>query len=746
MKIRHSLKRGEFLKRGECITSTNGDYTLTLQHDGNLVHKSRWEDGDHTNWNAGTNPHGVKAIMQGDGNFVVYDKHHNDLWDSDTDGEGEIVVCEDKGKYKGRAVVYDRDGEKVWETPKDDSHGSGPTNDYYVEVKIDNTDCPYHLYLDHKWGEGDAHWKYDGNDFSVIKSGTNRTLYLLNYDRGGLRFYCLPYGNGRRFYMNMAFTNPRSSHNNAEGSEFTGLKTYSKSGYPFKIVYKIGTPGLAGWENHKKYTPELSCSFDNKVKKDIKTDNTTSVKDHCIKIIIDNSLNTNSLTLQEIRVNNRSRESDWSVLPTDVPPNEVRTFYLHSNDAAQLYYKTINPFSKTNEVLNMRMAFHYPSKHDTIYDSQHAFAEGSQLTGLKAYRAQNEKEQLEIKYQIFTQSTAFWHNGTTYPLIRRDKKYYPKKFSNWMESNLGILRDKKLYEICIPGSHDSTTYTLGRIGWSPPQFGVARCQSKNLEKQLELGVRLFDLRLIWYNDEIYLHHGDYTSNDYYTIPLKDAIKTFSSFLKKHTKEIIFLMFWQRPSNKNGEYWSAEHDDETIELIKNTFNEKLITKEEVNNTFKEVLNKNKNVLIFYNNYNKKQKIYDFLHPLPSASHEGSSMTTEAIFFKTHSGLKNKKNDKFFISQSQGTPDGLFTPNHINVGSGNEKELNKNTEKSPYWNPYAGNQSQYDKTMNSDYFFGPSVRITQWIREEWWDAPLNFVWIDFVEQSDFVQACIERNFIS
>ncbi|WP_440121207.1 phosphatidylinositol-specific phospholipase C domain-containing protein [Tenacibaculum sp. Ill] len=744
MKIRYSLKRGEFLKRGECITSTNGDYTLTLQHDGNLVHKSRWEDGDHTNWNAGTNPDGVKAIMQGDGNFVVYDKHHNDLWDSGTDGEGEIVVCKDKGEDKGRVVIYDRDGENVWDTPQDDSHGPGPTNSFYVEVKIDNTDCPYDLFLDRKWGERTAHWKYDGNDFSVIKSGINRTLYLLNSDRGGLSFYCLPYGNGRRFYMNMAFTNPKCSRNNAEGSQFTGLQKYSTSGHPLKIRYKIGTPNLAGWENNEVYTPKRVCHFSHIKPKKLPKNSKVSIKNARVKIVIDNSLNHHPMYLQKIwNRNGKPIDKNWSEIPTNILPKETKTFYLNTKNTAGLHYKTANLFSKTGKQVDMVMAFYHPSDKS---GKQYFYGEGSQMTGLRAYKTQTKHNQVEIKYQIFSQNTAFWYNGSTYPLVRRNEKHHPKKFPNWMESNKEILKSKKLYEICIPGSHDSTTYTLGRIGWSPPQFGIAKCQSENIEKQLELGVRLFDLRLIWYNDQIYLHHGDYTSNDYYTIPFKEAIKAFSNFLKKHTKEIIFLMFWQRPSNKNGEYWSAEHDEETIKIIKNEFEKKLIIENEVNNTFEEFLNKRKNVLIFYNNYNKKQEKYNFLHPLPSASHEGASMTTEAIFFKTYNGLKHKNNDKFFISQAQGTPNGPYTPNHINVGSGNEKQLNKSED---IYNPYlsyGSYSSQYDPAMVDSLYFGPTIRIPQWIREEWWNSPINFMWVDFVEQSDFVQACIERNFIS
>ena len=44
--MKDRLMLGEQLKRGERITSINGNYTLIMQDDGNLVHKAMWESGD----------------------------------------------------------------------------------------------------------------------------------------------------------------------------------------------------------------------------------------------------------------------------------------------------------------------------------------------------------------------------------------------------------------------------------------------------------------------------------------------------------------------------------------------------------------------------------------------------------------------------------------------------------------------------------------------------------------------------
>ena len=46
-------------------------------------------------------------------------------------------------------------------------------------------------------------------------------------------------------------------------------------------------------------------------------------------------------------------------------------------------------------------------------------------------------------------------------------------------------------------------------------------------------------------------------------------------------------------------------------------------------------------------------------------------------------------------------------------------------------------------------GGSWQITcnaaQWVREEWWNVPLNLVWADFVNYSELAEACVDHNLI-
>ena len=102
------IAAGEGLTAGETVYSCNCRYRLTLQDDGELALAS--DSG--TFWTAGTAGRGAAvAVMQDDGNFVVYSATSAALWSTHTDGHaGAIVSVQDDGNL----VVYDAGGAAVW--------------------------------------------------------------------------------------------------------------------------------------------------------------------------------------------------------------------------------------------------------------------------------------------------------------------------------------------------------------------------------------------------------------------------------------------------------------------------------------------------------------------------------------------------------------------------------------------------------------------------------------------------------
>lgn len=77
--------------------------------------------------------------------------------------------------------------------------------------------------------------------------------------------------------------------------------------------------------------------------------------------------------------------------------------------------------------------------------------------------------------------------------------------SSWMKDNLALLGDKPLKNICITGSHDSgmSVYTSG-TAFSHDCNTLT--QSKNLQGQLNLGIRYFDVRPVISAGQYYTGH------------------------------------------------------------------------------------------------------------------------------------------------------------------------------------------------------------------------------------------------
>lgn len=95
---------------GASLSSTNGQYSVVYQGDGNFVlydvlaGTALW-----TTNTGGTAP--GQAVVQGDGNFVIYDAVGNALWAAGTSGNpGAYLVLQDDGNF----VIFNASAEPIW--------------------------------------------------------------------------------------------------------------------------------------------------------------------------------------------------------------------------------------------------------------------------------------------------------------------------------------------------------------------------------------------------------------------------------------------------------------------------------------------------------------------------------------------------------------------------------------------------------------------------------------------------------
>jgi hypothetical protein len=161
---------------GQSVTSPAGLYTLTLQTDGNLVERNA---SGTIFWTSGTNGLGVtQAVMQGDGNLVIY-AGSKAVWSSGTPGNaGATLAVGDNGTV---AVVSGT--AQLWSAPIQLQNNaallpgqslSSPNGTYFLIMQTDGNLVEYNTSGSVFWSSGT---NGKGVTQMVMQSDGNLVLY-----------------------------------------------------------------------------------------------------------------------------------------------------------------------------------------------------------------------------------------------------------------------------------------------------------------------------------------------------------------------------------------------------------------------------------------------------------------------------------------------------------------------------------------------------------------------------------------
>lgn len=96
---------------------------------------------------------------------------------------------------------------------------------------------------------------------------------------------------------------------------------------------------------------------------------------------------------------------------------------------------------------------------------------------------------------------------------------------NWMGD---LPDDLPISEMSVPGTHE----TMARFGGPAPE-----CQTLTLKKQLDAGLRAFDIRLRHIENVFAIHHAAYFQNAFFG---DDVLQVFIDFLADHPTETIIM--------------------------------------------------------------------------------------------------------------------------------------------------------------------------------------------------------------
>ena len=120
-------------------------------------------------------------------------------------------------------------------------------------------------------------------------------------------------------------------------------------------------------------------------------------------------------------------------------------------------------------------------------------------------------------------------SGKSYRFSLRLRKLIDTKLNNWMQD----IEDNRLVcKMSIPGTHDTGAYTGN--AW-------VKTQDKNIEQQLNSGIRFFDIRLVYQNGVLKLCHSSYIFDATF---VGDVLKTTVEFLKEHPSETVIMTIKQ----------------------------------------------------------------------------------------------------------------------------------------------------------------------------------------------------------
>lgn len=113
----------------------------------------------------------------------------------------------------------------------------------------------------------------------------------------------------------------------------------------------------------------------------------------------------------------------------------------------------------------------------------------------------------------------------------------PVECSDWMADLPDSVR---LSEISIPGTHDTLTEYMNKVGLAFTSFAVAieatDTQDMKLDEQLQKGIRFWDIRLTKVFNQFHGHHGIIDLNVKFDTVLKEAV----TFLTAHPEETILM--------------------------------------------------------------------------------------------------------------------------------------------------------------------------------------------------------------
>ncbi|XP_036937867.1 PI-PLC X domain-containing protein 1-like [Acanthopagrus latus] len=309
---------------------------------------------------------------------------------------------------------------------------------------------------------------------------------------------------------------------------------------------------------------------------------------------------------------------------------------------------------------------------------------------------------------------------------RGKKRRAVTSYCDWMSQLPPELHNIPLFNLAIPGSHDSMSYDLDINSHiiEPDilrRFSKIYCarkivrrwaltQEETITKQLDAGVRYFDLRIARKRNEtdptrLYFYHGLCTHTDVETV-----LRVVHDWAERHPKEILILALSHfKGFDKKDEQRLHNH---LINFIKTLFGPKLFPRGETP-TLKKCWDQGRNVIVSYDWQAKR--------PL--------EIWTEIIYYYGNSIDPTKVESNLRQQLEKERPSRHFFVCGLNLTLPRDAKILK-----------------YILRLCDNF---PNVirrslpRLLRWVKEQAGRTPMNIVASDLATRGDFISTVVELN---
>ncbi|KAK9874557.1 hypothetical protein WA026_005392 [Henosepilachna vigintioctopunctata] len=298
----------------------------------------------------------------------------------------------------------------------------------------------------------------------------------------------------------------------------------------------------------------------------------------------------------------------------------------------------------------------------------------------------------------------FWITSVTSDEKVIDSRPF-RLYPTWMYDNREKLKSIQIGDLLIPGTHNSGCYNARGL-----YSNYIYNQEYDIRRQLEAGIRYFDFRIGYYNDEIF-----YINHDFMWVePIKGMYYQIMKFLSVSPGEIIVIDYHRFPKPDT---WSDDLHRKFLKFTLNILGSKVFIPELNNSNYKikgptmeEIWNSGKNILLTYNNEIREEFKQLFSQPVAQA------WADTLVIFSLKEYLRKTLTSRFREFRTFVALMAILTPKPLDV------VLSRNNLRtlSDYVNP----------------------EITKWIRDEWRDR-VNIVATDYFFGNNLIEVAIDIN---